>query len=155
MLEEPEDIFDDKEFISEHFPFLCGRDMFSSEINRKDDWTPYITPFECQKGWHDLLYETFEKLKQLLKDNDLLDKYTVSQIKSKYGELCIYGYLDISISNDKIEREIYKIYDVAAAKSRTICEFCGKPGKCDRYDGWVYTICDDCASNLDKIFGRE
>lgn len=38
--------------------------------------------------------------------------------------------------------------DEAEAKSYTICEMCGKPGKTRSRHHWLCTLCDECAKEL-------
>ena len=46
--------------------------------------------------------------------------------------------------------EIFNLIVEAEALSYKICEECGKPGE-KRVGGWIYTHCDDCHENWDKI----
>jgi len=58
----------------------------------------------------------------------------IDQIKEKFGGLRFY------VSADS---ETLDFIDEMEAKSLTICEHCGKPGK-PRDGGWILTLCDEC-----------
>ena len=65
-----------------------------------------------------------------------------AQVKEKFGGLRFY----MTHGDD----EIYKLVNEAEALSYKICEGCGKPA--EKRDGhWIYTSCDDCHENRDKI----
>ena len=76
-------------------------------------------------GWAELVGEIYDKLPP---DAHIL------QIKEKFGGLRFY--VD---SNT----ELLDFIDDMEAKSLTICEKCGKPGK-PRRGGWIITLCDEC-----------
>ena len=58
----------------------------------------------------------------------------IFQIKEKFGGLRFY--VDGTT-------ELLDFIDEMEAKSLTICEKCGKPGK-PREGGWILTLCDEC-----------
>jgi len=76
-------------------------------------------------GWAELVGAIYDKLPP--------DAY-IYQIKEKFGGLRFY--VDGTT-------ELLDFIDEMEAKSLTICEHCGKPGK-PRYGGWVLTMCDEC-----------
>ncbi|MEK7197881.1 MAG: hypothetical protein AAB648_00250 [Patescibacteria group bacterium] len=90
--------------------------------------------FECGDGWFELINELCKKLKAL----DLKD-FRVLQVKEKFGGLRFYVN---GVELDKAD-ETYQLIDEAEAKSLTICEKCGKPGKSNEI-GWIRTLCDNC-----------
>lgn len=83
--------------------------------------------WEVGEGWYPLIKELIEDLKKLGWNGNIL------QVKEKFGGLRFYiGYGDDAIF-DRITK--------AEAKSLTICEECGEPGK-HRGKGWFYVSCD-------------
>ena len=65
-----------------------------------------------------------------------------SQVKEKLGGLRFY----MTCGND----EIFDLINKAEALSYKTCEECGKPGE-QRGPGWIYTLCDYCHENWEKI----
>lgn len=89
---------------------------------------PNKFPRECGPGWNRLI-------DKLQKDIDAIEpglEYT--QIKEKYGTLCVYVGL---VYNEKV----YDLIDKAEADSGLICEHCGEPGIL-RGKGWYETTCE-------------
>ncbi len=97
------------------------------------------TPFElfgCEvgKGWRPLVEPIYNRIQEL---NEQGAGIEITQIKEKWGELCIYlsGYTE----------ELEKMIKQAEEKSIHICETCGKPGErvISRFS-WIYTRCPEC-----------
>jgi len=89
---------------------------------------------ETGRGWYPLIYELLNKL-QAIEDRDKIG-LEITQIKEKFGGLRVYTNIDTD--------EIWNLIEEAEAKSFTICEFCGKPGKLRLNHGWYTTLCDEC-----------
>lgn len=90
--------------------------------------------FECGNGWFELIKELCEKLEAL----DLKD-FRVLQVKEKYGGLRFYtGGVELEKAD-----EVDRLINEAEAKSLTVCEECGKPGK-PNGRGWIKTQCEIC-----------
>jgi len=65
-----------------------------------------------------------------------------SQVKEKFGTLCLY----MTCYSDEMDKYI----EEAERKSAITCEACGKPGKRNKY-GWLQTLCDECRGfNLEE-----
>ena len=83
-------------------------------------------------GWHTLVEE-------LLADLDTLgfDRASVEQVKEKYAGLRFY----CAPTSEACQARI----DLAEAASKTICQFCGDPGKTTLYGKyWLMTTCPAC-----------
>ena len=93
--------------------------------------------FECGKGWYPLIKELLDKL-QVIADSG--HDFEVTQIKSKFGGLRVY------VSG--APQEVFDLIDEYEAKSFTICEICGKPGKLRNLNGWYSTLCEHDYNNL-------
>ena len=73
-------------------------------------------------GWGGLVEEAYEALP---------DGATIAQIKEKFGGLRVYAYPSV------------EAITAIEARSETVCEDCGAPGKL-RERWWIRTLCDDC-----------
>ena len=107
---------------------------------------------ECGEGWVGLLDKLCHHL-QFNTDNN--NSYSnegthpqihVTQVKEKYGGLRFY------VNGASIED--YAIISFAESLSYGICEDCGK-FKQDGdftmdYEGWIYTLCNDCKGKMIK-----
>ncbi len=91
---------------------------------------------DVEDGWYQLIYDTCQKIKLLVKDD-----FRFVQVKEKFGELRMYS----NCANDEVE----KIIDEATKKSITICEECGEEGKLREDQGhWFRTRCDKCWAKI-------
>lgn len=100
---------------------------------------------EVGPGWLDIVYKVslvVEKemlswsLLSLLMNDLIREEYPYySQIKEKFGRLCLY----VSHTSPVLDA----LFTAAERKSVTVCEDCGKPGEI-RNTGWVRTLCDTC-----------
>ena len=85
--------------------------------------------FECDDGWHLLLFVAARQLEAL--DQDL----KASQVKEKFGTLRFYL--------DTYTEEAIEIIREAEEKSAVTCEGCGEAGKL-REGSWLRTLCEEC-----------
>ena len=90
--------------------------------------------FMCEKGWHQLIFDTLDKIEEIVVRDEL--DIQVTEVKEKFGGLRIYldGYTD----------EIDSFVQAAEKQSFKICEICGEPGKLREINGWLMTRCDKC-----------
>ena len=97
------------------------------------------TPFELfgievGKGWWPLVEPIYNRIKQLNTEGAGIE---ISQVKEKYGMLCIYVH--------GAPDGIYEMIRDAERKSIHLCEDCGKPAvRVVREHSWIYTLCPDC-----------
>ena len=97
------------------------------------------TPFELfgvevDKGWWPLVKPIIDRIQEL---NKVGANIAITQIKEKWGELCIY------VSG--APEEIYEMIRNAEKKSVHICEHCGKPAeRVISRSFWIYTLCPEC-----------
>ena len=84
--------------------------------------------FDCEDGWFDLIYDLSQKLEIVNPECE------ASQVKEKFGGLRFY--------TDSCNEEGHKLIREYQAKSYTICEVCGKPGKLREDIGWIRTLCE-------------
>lgn len=89
---------------------------------------------EVGKGWWPLVEPIYNRIQELNAQGHNIE---ITQIKEKWGELCIY----VSGAPD----EIFDMIREAEEKSQHICESCGKPGeRVISKHSWIYTRCPDC-----------
>ena len=104
-----------------------------------DDRTAYaMFGFDVNDGWYQLLDDTFFSIDRVFTGSpEVKENFVITQIKEKWGALCIYYYG----GDDEIEGIIRN----AEEKSETVCEVCGKKGELRRDRGWHTTLCDEHA----------
>lgn len=136
-LSETEKIKENKKLIEE-YPFLLPKNVWTGELVDNYDYSWTLLD-EVPKGWRISIMPLFlPELRDELIKFDYLDKYFITQIKEKYGELRWYdsGYPSGSKVNDIIE-----IYSYL---SGNICIECGKPDVPMIKDWWVSPYCLNC-----------
>ena len=69
------------------------------------------------------------------------DQIEYTQIKEKFGTLRVYTNMTDTFCDGVIA--------MAESMSATTCEQCGLPGKA-RNDGWIITLCEKCAGDLQR-----
>jgi hypothetical protein len=97
---------------------------------------------ECRNGWLELIWDCHKKLKKLDPD------YHIDQIKEKFGGLRYYA-------GGNFGQEGFDIISEAEAKSFTVCEVCGKPGKLSHRGFWLQTLCLECFNKTTDAISRE
>ena len=77
------------------------------------------------EGWHGLIDEFYDKFPEA----------TMTQVKEKFGGLCLYHYGHTDESLD-LETDIRD-------RSEKMCEVCGKETESREINGWIWTLCDE------------
>lgn len=95
---------------------------------------------DCGAGWHPLIKELLDKLQNYVNRFPQLVNFRITQIKEKWGGLCVYTNFGTDVINKCIEEY--------GEKSYTICESCGKPGVLRDDLSWIQTLCDECYKEL-------
>ena len=126
--------------LCKRFPFLIPRYIWSDKIAWLNK--PYDDTFaeRFPKGWWKAFgIQLCEELREELIKYRYLDKYRISEIKSKFGELRIY---DEGVPKGCDVTHIIGDY---SALSENICMFCGRPDtSMINWGGWLMTICREC-----------
>lgn len=94
-----------------------------------DGWGRWIG---CGPGWYPILARLEERLHQIDPD------YEVHQIKEKFGTLRFYW------ASRNLNAGEMAVAEAESESART-CERCGSPGLLRKRNGWLRTVCDDCA----------
>lgn len=95
--------------------------------------TPFdIHGIECGSGW--------EKYYAPIIARCLRERIYIMQVKEKFGGLRIY----VQSPPQDLEREI----DFAESASFHVCEVCGVKGELRRRRGWLKTLCDGHATDM-------
>lgn len=104
-------------------------------------------PFECDRGWADILDRFFSELDKLL---PIDVEFSLRQVKEKFAGLRIYYQIDSDIPAE-MEEEIHRLGSLAAARSFHTCETCGHRGQVWQRGGFYITACERHA--LDRSEG--
>lgn len=89
-------------------------------------------------GWKKLVLELTKKL------DALKIKFTIGQIKEKFGGLRYYAQIDDQDVAEEVLEKFIGLIDDAEAASFDICEDCGEPGFRASPWGWISTLCERC-----------
>lgn len=127
------------------YPFLLPRNVWTDKIS--DDYNYEYTRYEeIPKGWRKAFGKyLLKELKESLVKHDYLDGFRFSQIKEKWGSLCLYNFGAPEETHNVIHKYEYL--------SGFICMRCGKPDTpiIDNY-GWYEPICKCCYEKQLKKF---
>lgn len=96
---------------------------------------------ECGPGWHPLLEPVIEYINKYNQDKDEDAQIKFTQIKEKWGALCIYT----NFCTDELSKLIEKAED----DSYIVCEDCGSRKDVGmRISEWRTTMCLACIREL-------
>ena len=105
---------------------------------------------ECDEGWYPLVKKAIAAVARyngINKYDPDFGPVEFSQIKEKYGWLCLY-------LNYYPSDELWKEMRAIEEESQYICEHCGstKNVRTRGIHGWTFTYCDKCAAAEEKRF---
>ena len=130
-----------KELI-EQYPFLQPRNVWTDEIPEDFDYN-YTRLDEIPDGWREAFgIELCEELRGVLEETNYLEKFRFSQIKEKYGRLCLYNF--------GAPEEVYSVIRKYCNLSERTCICCGKPATMMTTD-WITPRCDACATGEEAM----
>lgn len=119
----------------EDYPFLQPRNIWTDQIPEGFNYN-YTRLDEIPDGWKVAFgFKLCEELREALVEADYLDKFRFSQIKEKYGRLCLYNF-GVPEKAHEVIRKYEKL-------SKTTCILCGAPAtkiSCS----WISPYCDGC-----------
>lgn len=119
------------------YPFLLPRNCWSGKVVWNYDYT--WTDYDCiPEGWQ-IGFGKFllEDLKAACEKTNYTDKLRFTQIKEKFGRLCLY--------NNGAPQEVYDVINKYEFLSEGVCIKCGSPHArvVDDY-GWYLPVCKEC-----------
>lgn len=90
---------------------------------------------QCGSGWYELIDNLCSDLEEI--DPEV----KAHQVKEKFGGLRFYTGGTTEEALDRIQQ--------AANESTKTCEYCGAPCSRDNSGGWIRTLCDPCARQIE------
>lgn len=127
--------------LCDKYPFLIPRNLFTDEVTEGYDYS-WTRLDELESGWKIAFGEQLcEELKEALAKANYVDKFRFSDIKEKWGHLCLYNF--------GCNQEAWDVIRKYEGLSKYTCGHCGKPAT-KISTGWIYPYCDECADNLSK-----
>lgn len=93
------------------------------------------------KGWIDLVVKLDAQLAELFPN------YSISQVKSKFGQLRYYigswNSSPLTVNEDVLAEQAETLIRAAEHASYRICEVCGEPGSFNEKNAWAATLCPE------------
>lgn len=121
----------------ELYPFLQPRNVWTDKIPEDFNYN-YTRLDEIPDGWRIAFGEELcKELREVLIEADYLDKFRFSQIKEKYGRLCLYNF--------GVPEKAHEVIRKYCNLSAHTCILCGAPAtRITR--GWISPFCDNCGN---------
>ena len=117
------------------YKWLEVTDIWTGEVFEDMSWTD-----EIPSGWYTAFGEQMiDELNEILVKNEFENRYQISQIKEKWGELRWY---DTGFP-DKMGVEFLEWLDKYEDLSSKTCIKCGEPAT-HVTRGWIMPMCDKC-----------
>ena len=133
------------------YPYLQPRNLWTGKVSEDYDYSYIRGEHELPEGWDRLFLLYCKNLRPLLVEAKLLDKFMFSQLKEKYGRMCLYNFGCPKNSGADILTYLYESY------SSQVCHVCGKIARYES-NGWIEPWCEDCISRCPytyfKIYTR-
>ena len=135
----------------ELYPYLQPRNLWAGKVSEDYDYSYIRGEHELPEGWIRLFFLYCKNLRSKLVETDTLDKFRFSQLKEKYGRMCLYNFGIPKNSDADILTSLYESY------STQICHVCGKLARYESL-GWIEPWCESCADKCPytktKIYTR-
>ena len=113
----------------EKYPYAFSHYAWTGEVFYEDSTNePYSLDEDIPKGWSKLFWMCMEEIREPLEKAGLTNTFYFTQVKEKYGELCLY--------NNGATEEVLDIISKYEYLSGFICDRCGKPFV-DEFNGIV------------------
>lgn len=136
--------------LCKRYPFLIPRHRWTDKL-MWDKTNKYFMPYSYTEldampnGWRRAFgIEMCEEIRKELIKYNYLDKYRITQIKEKFGELRWY---DFGIPKNS---KIWEIIDKYTELSHHTCMICGRPAETSSDGYWLYTLCDKCKEKINR-----
>ena len=131
----------------------CGTNDYNISVRGMNNLENKLLDNACLEigdGWQQLVQGLCEEIVDTYRRVNLPTDISVEQVKSKYGELRFYYFHEDNGEDGelecefKLQDEVESIVEKWVAKSKTTCEWCGKPGSLHNSSGWMEVLCDKC-----------
>lgn len=120
----------------EKYPYAFSHYSWTGEVFYEDDTNqPYSLDEDIPKGWSKLFWMCMEEIREPLERAGLTNKFYFTQVKEKYGELCLY--------HNGATEEVLDIISKYEYLSQFVCDRCGKPADYQT-QGWIENVCKEC-----------
>lgn len=126
-----------KQELVERYPWLRIGDKDLEITEEMITWVDLV-PVGWLDAFGDFLFEDLDKAIKRSYPNGVPDDFSITDMKEKWGRLCIYT------THDTLEiRDVLSIYEHI---SSYICISCGAPYPFAHmtYNGWVLPLCENC-----------
>ena len=123
--------------LCKQYPFLIPRNVWTDKIPYGYNYS-YTRYDEIPDGWRKAFGQfLLEELRDVLVKDDYLNKFRFTDIKEKYGQLCLYNFgAPVDALNVIHKYEFLSKY---------VCYYCGSPEACIVNDyGWYLPVCREC-----------
>ena len=139
-------------YLCKRYPFLIPYHYWTGKCMWENKHSWYYTPKysyteldDMPDGWRKAFgIQMCEELREELIKFNYLNKYRITQIKEKYGELRWYD------NGIPIGSKIYDIINKYSKLSTHICIHCGRPAEIINNMGWYEPICDKCLEKQEE-----
>ena len=74
------------------YPYLQPRNVWTDKVSEDYDYSYIRGEHELPTGWLRLFFLYCKNLRNRLVETDALDKFRFSQLKEKYGRMCLYNF---------------------------------------------------------------
>lgn len=129
--------------IPKDYPWICFRLRFGERV-------PGPNLFESLPvGWGDVVHEGLEQLEPLLRDNGLLERFTVSDVYYRGRRIDIEWNVGGDI-DDELHGQIASIFLDMRMTAWETCMRCGKEGAIGEFGSGKYLVCLDCADAIER-----
>lgn len=127
-----------QEIIINTFPEYFG--LYNEPVEPGVPFAPIKFGIECGDGWYWLIHNLIDTIDRYLTDNKHLNiqPIQITQIKEKFGSLRFYYN-----GGDELIRGMVWL---AESMSYYICEDCGTTDDIGHTEGWILTVCKNCAN---------
>ena len=104
------ELFEKYPYAFSHYAWT-GEDFYEDGTNE-----PYSLDEDIPKGWSKLFWMCMEEIREPLEKAGLTNKFYFTQVKEKYGELCLY--------NNGATEEVLDIISKYEYLSQFVCDRC-------------------------------
>ena len=131
-------IIEENKKLCKRYPFLIVRNVWTDKILDDYDYS-WTRLDEVEDGWKDLFLRMCEEIREPLIKTNYLNNFRFSQIKEKWGRLCVYNF--------GAPKEVYDIINKYEILSAHTCIRCGTLAT-KISQSWICPYCDACAKRI-------